>query len=315
MELNPLALANEPTKSRWSVATVPDYPPEDNISDQGSFSQRFNFKFEQDLSRSRVYRNITFHGSTSSLLTTNQPASRWSTISDLTVADVMSQMSVLNLAITASEVYKPQQYSYRLQPASSFSSHRSTAALPRWRARELLAFARPKLSPVRNSFVVNRNTFVVNEFCKKSGASTRSTCLEVLYLVLKTYLNLPMASKSRIQKSFIYALYVIHGDLEHCFGHDEQPLAIFDELSRGWKNPLFMIKKHEPPAVGYDKPVTIESVGFLTSGWWVSDEIFTELMANDPSVLGSQAMVYKLPGLSSMLRYTNDPNSDEISLD
>lgn len=75
-----------------------------------SFRNSFWLAFEKDLAITNVYKKINFWTSRSSLLTNEEPQSRWSTISDLSLADVMSSISVLNLAITSAEVYNAAQY-------------------------------------------------------------------------------------------------------------------------------------------------------------------------------------------------------------
>ena len=278
----------EPPKFRLSIATVPDQIPATSEDPETKRSSRlFNFKFEQDLSGSRVYKNIAFQGSTSSLLSTDEPASRWSTISGLTVADIMSQMSVLNLAITTSEIYNPQQY--QLKPPRLPASGRLKAVWSRRRSRDTMTLPNPIQKAMGTSSPVR-------EFCKCSGASITETCLEVLYLVLKIYFNYSTLTKSSFRKNASYALYVVHEDKEHCFGSDEQPLAVFDELDRGGHSPNFMIKMHTTPNSGFDEPMKLEPVGILKKGWVVDENIFFELFARHPTPLWSTAMVYKLPG-------------------
>lgn len=278
----------EPPKFRWSIATVPDRNSTTKEDSESKRSSRlFNFKFEQDLSGSRVYKNIAFQGSTSSLLSTDEPASRWSTISDLTVADIMSQMSVLNLAITTSEVYNPQQYQFK--PPKLPTSGRLRAAWSRRRARDTMTFSTPLLRAMGTSSPVR-------EFCRCSGASITDPCLEVLYLVLKVYFNYSTLSKSSFRNSASYALYVLHEDTEHCFGSEEQPLAVFDELDRAGHSPNFMVKMHTTPDSGHDEPVKLEPVGILKKRWVVDENVFFELFARQPTPLWSTAMVYKLPG-------------------
>ena len=278
----------EPPKYRWSTSTVPDRSPTiEDASETKRSSRLFNFKFEQDLSGSRVYKKIAFQGSRSSLLSTDEPASRWSTISDLTVADIMSQMSVLNLAITTSEVYNPQQYEFK--PHKLPTSSRLRAAWSRRRARDTMTLPSPLLRAMGTSSPVR-------EFCRCSGASVTDPCLEVLYLVLKVYFNYTSLSKPSFRKSASYALYVVHEDTEHCFGVDEQPLAVFDQLDRAGQSPNFMVKMHTTPNSGYDEPVKLEPVGILRKGWVVDEGVFFELFAKQPTPLWSTAMVYKLPG-------------------
>ena len=298
LESPQLPLQAEPPKFRWSIATVPDQsPPTTNDDPETKRSSRhFNSKFEQDLSGSRVYKKISFQGSTSSLLSTDEPASRWSTISTLTVADIMSQMSVLNLAITTSEVYNPQQYQFqpspKLLPTTTPSPGRGLLRTA-WssRRRTLTLSSSPILRAMGTSSPVR-------EFCRCSGASISDPCLEILYLVLKTYFQTPALSKAAFfrRSSPSYALYVIHQDTEHCFGASERPLAVFDALDRAGESPTFMIKMHETPTQGWDEAVRVEPVSVLRKGWVVDHDVFLELFAKQPCPLWSPALVYKLPG-------------------
>lgn len=136
---------------------------------------------------------------------------------------------------------------------------------------------------------------VVGEFCRRTGASVEDTCLEVLYLALKIYAKLSNISMLRFRKSLFYALSIFDGDVEHYFGYEEQPLAVFNQIQCRGRSPRFMIRKRELPAFGFDEENTIDNVGLLKEGWWISPEVFIEIMCNDPSLLQSQAMTYKLP--------------------
>ena len=73
-------------------------------------SRKFNHIFEKDLALTRLYKKILLRGSGSSWFSTEHPETRWSTISDLSVADIISRLSVYELAITPSELHKSEQY-------------------------------------------------------------------------------------------------------------------------------------------------------------------------------------------------------------
>jgi protein STE50 len=45
-----------------------------------------------------------------------------------------------------------------------------------------------------------------------------------------------------------YALYIVYGDQERCVGLDEKPLALFKDLDKDGKKPMFMLRKLAPPA-------------------------------------------------------------------
>jgi protein STE50 len=44
-----------------------------------------------------------------------------------------------------------------------------------------------------------------------------------------------------------YALYIVYGDQERCVDLDEKPLALFKDLDREGKKPMFMLRKLAPP--------------------------------------------------------------------
>lgn len=49
-----------------------------------------------------------------------------------------------------------------------------------------------------------------------------------------------------------YALYIVYGDQERCVGLEEKPLALFKDLDREGKKPMFMLRKWAggPPTGG-----------------------------------------------------------------
>ena len=290
------------SKSRWSTETVPEEAPL-RVDDTGKkrSSRFFNFIFEQDLSASWAYRNIAFQGSRMSFLSTDQPASRWSTFSGSTVADMVSQMSVYSLAITPADIYNPQQYTINTskQPPTS----RLRAALSRRRSKEITTLHQPWQRALGRSYIVQ-------ELCRDTGSSVNDSCLDVLYLVLKVYLNHSLPAKSTFRKSSLYALCVIHEEQEHCFGSDEQPLEIFDNLESNGQKPIFMIRKHDIPAPGSEYPKAPELVGILKEGWWIDQDIFVEILPTAPELLESTAMIFKLPSTepySSSVLYADEP--------
>ena len=70
----------------------------------------FNRLFEKDLAVSRAYKRIQWRNSITSIFTNEIPETRWSTLSGPSVADVISELSVYELAITPSEIHQSQQY-------------------------------------------------------------------------------------------------------------------------------------------------------------------------------------------------------------
>lgn len=74
------------------------------------------------------------------------------------------------------------------------------------------------------------------EIFKSFRVSMEDPCYKVLPAALKKYnINAPWEQ---------YALYIVYGDKERCFGMDEKPLIIFKQLDKEGKKPMFMLRKH-----------------------------------------------------------------------
>lgn len=81
------------------------------------------------------------------------------------------------------------------------------------------------------------------EIFKSFRVSIQDPCREVLPVALKRY-NINEDWRQ-------YALYIVHGDQERCLGLDEKPLMLFKQLDREGRKPMFMLRKHATPAVGW----------------------------------------------------------------
>lgn len=66
--------------------------------------------FLRRISLTAVYKKIKFRRLTPSLVSVDEPMTRWSTLSGLSVADTLSRILVFSLAITPVEVYNDSQY-------------------------------------------------------------------------------------------------------------------------------------------------------------------------------------------------------------
>ena len=80
-----------------------------------SWKRRLSHSFigptlNNDLAESRVYKKIFIWNSTSTIFTTGEPKTTSFMILGLSVADIVSQISVLSLANVSSEVYNSEQY-------------------------------------------------------------------------------------------------------------------------------------------------------------------------------------------------------------
>ncbi len=93
-----------------SLATIHAHPP-NIISEESIESEPVRFDFTDDLQKSRVYRrNQAFRKSVISALTNSVYSLGWSFFSDLSMAEI-SDISVINLAITERETFNPQRSS------------------------------------------------------------------------------------------------------------------------------------------------------------------------------------------------------------
>jgi protein STE50 len=80
------------------------------------------------------------------------------------------------------------------------------------------------------------------EIFKSFRVGLEDPCYKVLPAALRKY---------NIQADWRqYALYIVYGDQERCVGLDEKPLALFKELDREGKKPMFMLRKLANPMVG-----------------------------------------------------------------
>ena len=95
-----------------SLATIHAHPPGLNSEEGESIeSKLIRFDFADDLERSRVYRrNQAFRKSVISALTNSIYSTGWSFLSDLSMAEV-SNISVINLAVTEGETFNLQRSS------------------------------------------------------------------------------------------------------------------------------------------------------------------------------------------------------------
>ena len=85
------------------------------------------------------------------------------------------------------------------------------------------------------------------EIFKSFRVGLEDPCYKVLPAALRKY---------NIQADWRqYALYIVYGDQERCVGLEEKPLALFKDLDREGKKPMFMLRKLANPMMG-DVPQT-----------------------------------------------------------
>jgi protein STE50 len=86
------------------------------------------------------------------------------------------------------------------------------------------------------------------EIFKSFRVGLEDPCYKVLPAALRKY---------NIQADWRqYALYIVYGDQERCVGLEEKPLALFKDLDREGKKPMFMLRKLANPMVGEVMPAT-----------------------------------------------------------
>jgi protein STE50 len=111
------------------------------------------------------------------------------------------------------------------------------------------------------------------EIFKSFRVGLEDPCYKVLPAALRKY---------NIQADWRqYALYIVYGDQERCVGLEEKPLALFKDLDREGKKPMFMLRKLANPIVGYD---SVSAVGGMSKPG-------AGLNLNGGSVLGSGASI------------------------
>ncbi|RMD45034.1 hypothetical protein DV735_g207, partial [Chaetothyriales sp. CBS 134920] len=79
------------------------------------------------------------------------------------------------------------------------------------------------------------------EIFKSFRVSLEDPCHRVLPAALRKY-NIHADWRQ-------YALYIVYGDQERCVGLDEKPLALFKDLDKEGKKPMFMLRKIANPIV------------------------------------------------------------------
>ncbi|KAL2406443.1 Mitogen-activated protein kinase adapter protein MST50 [Exophiala dermatitidis] len=126
--------------------------------------------------------------------------------------------------------------SAKLNPSNSSISNASTL-IP---SREQSASVPPQLpSSAAGGHTPGEAPSV--EIFKSFRVGLEDPCYKVLPAALRKY---------NIQADWRqYALYIVYGDQERCVGLDEKPLALFKDLDREGKKPMFMLRKLANPIV------------------------------------------------------------------
>jgi hypothetical protein len=149
--------------------------------------------------------------------------------------------------------------SAKLNPSNSTISNASTL-LP---SREQSASVPPQLPSSAGAGHTAGDSSSVEIF-KSFRVGLDDPCHRVLPAALRKY---------NIQADWRqYALYIVYGDQERCVGLEEKPLALFKDLDREGKKPMFMLRKLANPivevtsAAGALKPMGVGGGGNGISG-------------------------------------------------
>ncbi|OAL40351.1 hypothetical protein AYO20_00087 [Fonsecaea nubica] len=103
------------------------------------------------------------------------------------------------------------------------------------------------------------------EIFKSFRVGLEDPCYKVLPAALRKY---------NIQADWRqYALYIVYGDQERCVGLEEKPLALFKDLDREGKKPMFMLRKlgnvmvgDVPPTAGVGMKPPLGGIGSSSLG-------------------------------------------------
>ncbi|KAL8829490.1 MAG: hypothetical protein Q9191_001984 [Dirinaria sp. TL-2023a] len=238
---------------------------------EGQAGKTFNLKFERDLAITRVYRKTLFPGSTSSLLTTEEePQCNWSMLSALSMADMASQISVLNLAISASDVYNSNQYTEKSLDKflDKMDNNQQNGEEP----KEGMEKAMKKFPHPLQQFIDGQH-------------KAEDPAAEVVIVAAFETLGLPAPLSSK------YALYMIHENPQKELGYaidsrykyfwkrlepTEKPLRISRDWVRKGRQPIFMIRRPAGPFVNAQGITrnSMEQFGYHVDGWLIDAEAF-----------------------------------------
>ena len=273
-------------QSRSSVSTSVSQPTIQRNDDAGDAQKKrlsrsvFRLAFEKDLAVTRVYKRIFFTVSTSSLLTTEEPETRWSVISGLSVADIASRISVLNLAITSSEVYNAEQY-------TDANVDKSTPAMPINSQIEGKRSNAPSNNQEEHIKDVSRS--IISPYFYGSDNVVWSFSSERIVSSALARLGIPQRLASQYR---LYALYYFDELADHSwrvwrtYAPEEMPLLSFTQWSEQGQYPVFMIRRYEYPFNRASGRITtpIEKLGYIVDGWpfgLIDAELF-RLYVNPP---------------------------------
>ena len=246
-------------------------------------SRVFGFVFEPELAMSKVYRKVLFGGSTSSLLTTDDPKTTWSMFSAPSIADVVSRLSVFNLAINTAEVYHAAQYTSADTESSEITTQASTNSF---------------IVPKKQAGVYHFHEMIVQEtrrmkeiadysnesFLDLDSGWTESTSIELIRRIYMCLNLIPALNEARgfnptIFISFIVQERKLSGDKTiFCWvkelTEDAWPLHLFAQLQRERRQPVLVLSVAEDPFRRRIEMLQMREVGYTLDGWVIDAKLY-----------------------------------------
>lgn len=139
----------------------------------------------------------------------------------------------------------------KVNPTNSFSQASSLAP-----SRDQTSSAPPQTSSSAGGTTPSSDGPQVEIF-KSFKVSLEDPCYRVLPAALRKY-NIHADWR-------LYALYIVYGDQERCVGLEEKPLALFKDLDREGKKPMFMLRRLANPGVDVTGPPGSKPVGITAA--------------------------------------------------
>ena len=246
-------------------------------------SKLFGFSFESDLAVTRVYRRAM---SRSSSFTTEDPKTRWSMFSNLSVADIASRLSVLNLAITSSEVYNAVEYNdlYEQQQIidESLDILNSVQFTKRFEHRAITdeqsdiifrSAKRHRSANDNDGYPLFNSTYLMFRTHYVDWADFTPSAL--IYVISES-LRIPLSIFDGC--SFSIALVTRLG--EEAFLHwrklgvEEQPVQQFAKWHSQGLLPILLLSRLEQPFLRSGELLPVHNFGYLVKGWLLDPDLF-----------------------------------------
>ena len=239
-------------------------------------SKVFNFVFESELAISKVYRKVKFGGSTTSLLTTEDPKTNWSVLSAPSIADVVSSLSVLNLAITTSDVYNAAQYRSDDVDASDSAARNPGNDFLVWRVEPGI-YVSYEVSIDEIKWIERLSHASYQFFQGLDSSWIKSSCMELIPRIF-TSLNLPLSIIDKLGPK-LYMDFLpdpTHTAWERWakkLTDNKKPLELFTLWRKRGCQPVLLLSVAKHFYLRRDKPFKPHEVGHMVDGWFIDAEL------------------------------------------